>query len=613
MQTRAILFISIIFLAASIFPFGVTADESELIEVVAGVWKDSTEMDSESLGAFYLYDSPTGDAYQISVHEQSEFSGVIHTSILQEFGKYKKNNYPVLEHAGHDFPISEENRILWISGKHKVVITGPVDAENFSSEIIDYLLNMYPYTNIDTEVDKYLQTVENIAEKSKLPTNFLELDGYSISKISLIQENGNYNQVTYIDAEGNSYYVNMYEAADSTNMDTLFQLFNKGGVETDIFNQSNIFAGEEAYGKFIVWQSAPFIVRVRYPSSVPQELVGAYLDIFPPKTYGFGDLLSQQEKENLLYTSELFENPEDYLNLIFNSRSNRDIPCFSNSPANSPSFIYNRLVATNYPDAEKVALKLSEQCRTKKVVEIPPVALPYDVSDCRIEFGKKLSAAGISFYEKDLLQECLIRVFSKQNFIQNGGASDLFNQLVEEREATVLGLIKARNTPKKICEEDSEGNQVNCYMYNDNIESPPEFVDGEYIPGKLTNSVEQRIVDTTGIKDVEITPVERSIRVTVNGESAIANEPIEIRDGQLYIQNKGIEVYPDEAVSAIGNIPVKKITVQSSATNPVYMIEGSRSANLLFFVPVEFSVDVTVDAVTGEKRENIPWWAFLTN
>ncbi len=325
----------------------------------------------------------------------------------------------------------------------------------------------------------------------------------------------------------------------------------------------------------------------------------------------FVDELALIENANLLYTSDDFENPENFLNLIFNSRGSQ-IACYSNSPSNSSDFILNILNQKKYPNAQAVAAELVEQCKSKKVVSVPPVPLPYDITDCRIDFGKKLSAEGIPFYEHDLLQECLIRAYSLEKFIDKGGEKEDFYVLISEREPIVVDQIAYRNKPKEICEEDAEGNQTECYPYNDSIESPVEFVNGEYIPGNLTERVDQRIVDTTGVKEVEIIPEENSLRITVNGESATTNDAVKIMDGQMFVDNKGVEVYPDEAVTSVEQTDtIQKVSVKSSTDNPYYSIEASRPGNLLFLIPIEIPVNITIDAVTAEKRENSPWWAFL--
>ncbi len=452
------------------------------------------------------------------------------------------------------------------------------------------------------------------AIEQKFLTDYPMPDGYVMDYVLTKEENGSADVLSFLHSSGNRVTLKVGMHSDSSNMGHVFS-FEKGTTkESSIGEYSTVFIGADAYTNVVLWQSVPFFFKITYKfdHDYPSDFIDAYLAEFPPKYYDKGSLLTEPEQETLLFTSDFFENPPEYLDMIFNSKNNRDIPCYSNSPVASANFIENILKGSNYPNASVVAAQLLEQCKTQKIVEIPPIALQYDISECRIEFGKILSAENVPFYENDLLQECLIQAYSQEKYLSAGGKSEGYLEKLEARKPLVVELIKKRNQPKQVCEEDEDNNPVNCYTYNDDIESPPEFVDGKYVPGNLSETVEQRVVDTTGVKEVQIFPRDGAIGIAVNDNAATTSESIEVKDGQIYVGSVGVEVYPDEISPLFGEQAIlQKVELKSVDSRPVYLIEGARKGRLLFVIPIDIPVHASVNAVTGEKTENVPWWAFL--
>ncbi|MEK6970161.1 MAG: hypothetical protein AABW68_00510 [archaeon] len=607
MQTPIVFFILLIGIATAVFPSGVAADEPGLLEIAPGVWKAPNTAKNEYNETFYLYDSLEGDSYQITVHEQSEYAGGVHSSILMEFGKYVKNNTPTLAHNGYSFPIPEENRIVWISGQNKITITGPVDPTDFSSKIIDYLLDLYPYTNIESKVDEYLQTVEDSAENSKLPTNFPDVVGYSIFKTNLIEDNGNFNQVTYADDAGSYVYVNMYESADATNMDALFSLFNKDGGETTIFSQSNIFLGEGSEGKFVVWQSAPFIVRVRYQETPPAEVVEAYLDIFPPKEYGYGDKLSDPEKINLLYTSDLFENPPGYIDILANSVDLSIVCNQSPSQLSGADIVEKVLTSTNYPLTPQLLADAEESCQetghfVRKALPISSV-----IAACQEEVAGQFEAAGIKFNDEDALQECLIESYSLENYLQSGGSEAGYAILVKERIPVVIELLKEKYAKKVVCDENLvTGESVNCQTTNEEVESTTTIQEnGEEFT--ITSTENQKILEEN-----EINPIFVQTLVVIDGREIILREPIKVVQNKIVVNDEPLIIIPSEVSEIINRSPdVRKVEVSKSDAASTYSLEVNKKSKLLFFIPVEFSLIINGNSKDNSYRVEQPWWAVL--
>jgi len=57
---------------------------------------------------------------------------------------------------------------------------------------------------------------------------------------------------------------------------------------------------------------------------------------------------------------------------------------------------------------------------------------------------------------------------------------------------------------------------------------------------------------------------------------------------------------------------IESIELQQEETKPVYRVKATRPAKFLFFIPIQMSVTVTVDAIEGSVSEvENPWWSFL--
>jgi hypothetical protein len=270
------------------------------------------------------------------------------------------------------------------------------------------------------------------------------------------------------------------------------------------------------------------------------------------------------------------------------------------------------LTSRNYPNFSSVVDIFENECRSRKIFTIPAVELPYDISSCFIDLSEQLIELNIPHSERNIVQECLIRAHSLQLFTSGGGTVDEFNSLLSERNPLVLGLLRERNKSRQICMEDEDNNPINCQIVGGDIQTEYTFLDAVYSTENVTAPIQQTVVDTTGVKAVEIVPVEEAVAVSVNGDTVVIDEPFEISDGQLVIDGVGVEIYPDEISDNLPNgAIVGKMSIQSVNQEIVYTISSTRNGKLLFVLPVDIPIVYHINAVTGNSQVENPWWGIL--
>jgi len=110
-------------------------------------------------------------------------------------------------------------------------------------------------------------------------------------------------------------------------------------------------------------------------------------------------------------------------------------------------------------------------------------------------------------------------------------------------------------------------------------------------------------------------------QVSIKTEKAIAitSEKLIIEENKLSIETtegkRQIKVSPEiasEKAIATGIQEVKKIELKKEATKPLYSVEGTKRARLLFIFPVTLRIETKIDAGTSEVISvKKPWWSFL--
>jgi len=132
-------------------------------------------------------------------------------------------------------------------------------------------------------------------------------------------------------------------------------------------------------------------------------------------------------------------------------------------------------------------------------------------------------------------------------------------------------------------------------------------------------------VKVQGQKKVETTMNNRPVEILVESQRMNIKEgnltvetqlPVDLSSSNLVVNNKELKVTPRQVVERVSlknPIDLKVELVQEKET-PVYKVRAVEKRKLLFFIPVNVSKEMTIDATneqTPKLSEKKPWWSFL--
>ncbi len=130
--------------------------------------------------------------------------------------------------------------------------------------------------------------------------------------------------------------------------------------------------------------------------------------------------------------------------------------------------------------------------------------------------------------------------------------------------------------------------------------------------GVLTNSGTRQV-------SINSSPSTGTYTITSGNVEATSALNITVTDNSLKAGNATITIVPSEAVSILEanvantNVTISHIDLENNQTLTGYSIQGQVSAKILFLLPVQYTVNATVNAQTGQVISvQKPWWAFLT-
>lgn len=139
-------------------------------------------------------------------------------------------------------------------------------------------------------------------------------------------------------------------------------------------------------------------------------------------------------------------------------------------------------------------------------------------------------------------------------------------------------------------------------------------------------SVDVNFQSTT--KQIVIQNKENEIEVSQGESKVIAKKPIAIKNvngkNKIFIRSEagmeiGVNVAPEVAVNEIRNRAVRermrinesKVEIDVEGNTPVYKTVAVKRGRFLGIIPVDVSVDVAVNAQSGEVKTRMPFWSFL--
>ena len=388
-------------------------------------------------------------------------------------------------------------------------------------------------------------------------------------------------------------------------------------VEFDMAGKGPFYRGEridsETKFNFLMWISGNRMVSITYIGSCPQTIIDTFLELLPLEPYPFPEpepKFSGHEKVNLLYTSDDFENPPDYLTMIMKSRAG-SAPCVLAGQDSKPAStdverkeaIRQILFQKKQSVSESEIETMVQECRETGNFTLRGEPIPYDIRACVRDMVIYLAEQETFFTEVDVKQECLIEVYSKENFVRNDGSLNEFEAKLSARRPLVKDLIGQRYADREDCIEDAETNEI--------VKCTPRTTP-TFDPNSLPIDVSIVIQDGLETKTLLIKSDGTEEILNVNGIEVQTDGMIVIENNKILVNNQSIEILPDELPKKLPpNSIIEKAQIISKGETPFYKVQAFIPSKVLFMIPVQMEVLAEIDASSGQTMIQKPWWAFL--
>lgn len=119
---------------------------------------------------------------------------------------------------------------------------------------------------------------------------------------------------------------------------------------------------------------------------------------------------------------------------------------------------------------------------------------------------------------------------------------------------------------------------------------------------------------------IEVTPNEK-VLITSHAVTAVTTEKVIVEGSRLFLglteSAKPVSILPHEvpaiAMTSENITSISTIELKTNEQKPVYEVEGTREARLLFFIPVSVPIQTEINAIDGKIISvKKPWWSFFT-
>jgi uncharacterized membrane protein YkoI len=122
-------------------------------------------------------------------------------------------------------------------------------------------------------------------------------------------------------------------------------------------------------------------------------------------------------------------------------------------------------------------------------------------------------------------------------------------------------------------------------------------------------------VTVNGIqRELEFEPDTDTVNVTEGNVTVETSDNISIENDSLFVDEQKVTVMPSEVPSRIMAKTVRSAELQVVNGEPVYQVNATKSAKLLWLFDSDMDIETTLDAATGQiQSENRPWWSFLAS
>lgn len=113
-------------------------------------------------------------------------------------------------------------------------------------------------------------------------------------------------------------------------------------------------------------------------------------------------------------------------------------------------------------------------------------------------------------------------------------------------------------------------------------------------------------------RTLTLEPEDEAVNITDEGVTVETNETIEIVNDTLSVAGKKVLIMPSAVPQKIKTKTIRSAVLHVADGDPVYSVNATRKAKVLWIFDAEMDVEVELDAASGQvKNERRPWWSFL--
>jgi hypothetical protein len=109
-------------------------------------------------------------------------------------------------------------------------------------------------------------------------------------------------------------------------------------------------------------------------------------------------------------------------------------------------------------------------------------------------------------------------------------------------------------------------------------------------------------------------PVADAVEITDGNATVWTNETVEVANETLYVGKGSVLVMPSEIQEKIRarNMTSARLHVENG--EPLYLVKATKAVKIFWLFDADMDVDVTLDAATGQvKEQKGPWWSIFAS
>jgi len=131
---------------------------------------------------------------------------------------------------------------------------------------------------------------------------------------------------------------------------------------------------------------------------------------------------------------------------------------------------------------------------------------------------------------------------------------------------------------------------------------------------ELNETINASVIVNGRNRTLRLEPDTDTINITDGNVTVYTNETLDIENDTLSVSGMKVLLMPSEVPGKIRAKTIKSAVLHVVNGDPLYEVNSTRGAKVLWIFDADMDVETTLDAATGQiKNEKRPWWSFLAS